>query len=159
MKLSLTLLIFFLTFLSISALSCLTSDGGKPIQFNLKVSKSDEIFETIRKQSTDDDEQNELCYIILLVNYQESTLDVILTSLLDTGDLDDENVQIVISVEGAAIDKITVEHALGYTCPSTGCELEFIQKYFGWFVNSSKMEVAHELVPFILGDEKNGKGE
>ena len=156
---SLAVVILLINFSNTYALSCLTANEDEPMTLSLSTHNSDKIIEIIEDLSPDGYDDNDVCRVELYVDYNEQQLRISFTEHLMDHYLEDQSVGIYISVEGDAIDKISIEHILEYACSDDGCELEFVKNYINWFITADSPNLISQLAPFILGNDGDGKGE
>lgn len=157
--LSLTWIVFFLTFLQSFALLCLKPKTGNSLEFDLDLYDTTAIIDEIRQIGVDLQSDGELCRIYFSINFEEGDLFVQFTNGRLQSVIEDGQVQFDVSVVVHAIDIIRTIYELEYACSDDQCDFHFVFDYIGWFIESAQIEKINELVPYILGDKHEEHGE
>ncbi len=139
-------------------LSCMTTNDGKPLYIPLDVSDFEDVMKMIQNLSSKKYENNSLCRVELLVDYNDERLLINFTEHLGDKTLEDKEVQIYGDVFANDDQNIVFIHILEYACAVNECEKEFIINHINWFIEADYTELQRKLAPVILGDgEKPGE--
>ncbi len=155
---SLALVILLISCSNSYGLSCMTTNDGKPLSIPLNVSDSEYVMKMIQNLSSKKYENNSLCRVKLLVDYNDERLLINFTEHLGGSTLKDKEVRINGDVFVNDDQNIVFIHILEYACADTECEKEFIINHINWFIETDYTELQAKLAPLILGDgEKPGE--